>query len=97
MTSESLLADLIQQYDILESLYKVAIKERDYQRTLTEQYKNKQAEKERLRQISQLCWELVNELREADNLLVGEYPDEFSKVFDVANEIKGWLIMEKEE
>ena len=41
MTSESLLADLIHQYDILESLYKVAIKERDYQRTLTEQYKNK--------------------------------------------------------
>ena len=53
--------------------------------------------KERLRQISQLCWELVNELREADNLLVGEYPDEFSKVFDVANEIAGWLIMEKEK
>ena len=50
----------------------------------------------RLRQISQLCWELVNELREADNLLVGEYPDEFSKVFDVANEIEIWLIEGKQ-
>ena len=50
----------------------------------------------RLRQISQLCWELVNELREADNLLVGEYPDEFSKVFDVANEIETWLIEGKQ-
>lgn len=50
----------------------------------------------RLRQISQLCWELVNELREADNLLVGEYPDEFSKVFDVANEIESWLIEGKQ-
>lgn len=50
----------------------------------------------RLRQISQLCWELVSELREADNLLVGEYPDEFSKVFDVANEIENWLIEEKQ-
>ena len=50
----------------------------------------------RLRQISQLCWELVNELREADNLLVGEYPDEFSKVFDAANEIEIWLIEGKQ-
>ena len=57
---------------------------------------NLDAANNRLRQISQLCWELVNELREADNLLVGEYPDEFSKVFDVANEIESWLIEGKQ-
>ena len=57
---------------------------------------NLDAANNRLRQILQLCWELVNELREADNLLVGEYPDEFSKVFDVANEIESWLIEGKQ-
>jgi hypothetical protein len=50
-----------------------------------------------LRQISQLCWEIVNELQEADNLLVGEYPDEFSKVFDIASEIEDWLVRTKKK
>jgi len=48
-----------------------------------------------LQQISQLCWEIVNELQEADNLLTGEHPDEFSKVFDIAGEIEDWLVRTK--
>ena len=48
-----------------------------------------------LRQISQLCWEIVNELQETDNLLTGEHPDEFSKVFDIAGEIEDWLVRTK--
>lgn len=50
-----------------------------------------------LQQISRLCWEIVNELQETDNLLVGEYPDEFSKVFDIAGEIEDWLVRTKKK
>jgi len=39
MKCESLLADLVQEYDVLESLYKVAERERGYERTLCERYK----------------------------------------------------------
>jgi len=39
MKCESLLADLVQEYDVLESLHKVAVRERDYERTLCDQYK----------------------------------------------------------
>ena len=39
MKCESLLADLVQEYDVLESLHKVAVKERDYERTLCDRYK----------------------------------------------------------
>ena len=39
MKCESLLADLVQEYDVLESLHKVAIRERDYERTLCDRYK----------------------------------------------------------
>tara|TARA_Y100000310_G_C20292525_1_gene627845 strand:- start:190 stop:339 length:150 start_codon:yes stop_codon:yes gene_type:complete len=31
MKCESLLADLMQEYDVLESLHKVAVRERDYE------------------------------------------------------------------
>ena len=53
--------------------------------------------KERLRQISQLCWKIVNELREANKMLVDDMPEEFSKVYEIADEIEDWLIMENEE
>jgi len=39
MKCESLLADLVQEYDVLESLHKVAVRERDYERTLCDRYK----------------------------------------------------------
>jgi len=32
-------ADLIQEYDVLEALHKVAVRERDYERTLCDNYK----------------------------------------------------------
>mgnify|MGYP003679335300 FL=1 len=53
--------------------------------------------KERLRQISQLCWKVVNELREANKMLAHDMPVEFSKVYEIADEIEDWLIMENEE
>ena len=40
MKCESLLADLMQEYDVLESLHKVAVRERDYERTLCDNYKD---------------------------------------------------------
>ncbi len=52
--------------------------------------------KERLRQISQLCWEVVNELKDVYYIL-GEYREEYSKVYEIADEIEDWLIMENEE
>tara|TARA_R110002096_G_scaffold426715_1_gene636850 strand:+ start:492 stop:713 length:222 start_codon:yes stop_codon:yes gene_type:complete len=50
-----------------------------------------------LRQISQLCWKIVNELREANKMLAHDMPVEFSKVYEIADEIEDWLIMENEE
>jgi len=72
------------------------VSQQDVKQAVAPMWINLDTANNRLRQISQLCWELVNELREADNLLVGEYPDEFSKVFDVANEIESWLIEGKQ-
>jgi len=51
---------------------------------------------ERPRQISQLCWEIVNELKDVYYLL-GEYREEYSKVYEIADKIEAWLIMENEE
>mgnify|MGYP003135280752 CR=1 FL=1 len=50
-----------------------------------------------LRQISQLCWKIVNELREANKMLVDDMPEEFSKVYEIADKIEAWLIVENEE
>lgn len=50
----------------------------------------------RFRQISQLCRELVNELKDVYYIL-GEYREEYSKVYEIADEIEGWLTMENEE
>jgi predicted transcriptional regulator len=50
----------------------------------------------RLRQISKLCRELVNELKDVYYIL-GEYREEYSKVYEIADEIEGWLTMENEE
>ena len=52
--------------------------------------------KERLRQISQLCWKVVNELKDVYYIL-GEYGEEYSKVYEIADEIENWLIAENEE
>ena len=51
---------------------------------------------ERPRQISQLCWEIVNELKDVYYLL-GEHREEYSKVYEIADKIEAWLIMENEE
>ena len=50
----------------------------------------------RLRQISKLCRELVNELKDVYYIL-GEYREEYSKVYEIADEIENWLITENEE
>ena len=50
----------------------------------------------RLRQISKLCRELVNELKDVYYIL-GEYREEYSKVYEIADEIEDWLIKENKE
>jgi len=42
-----------------------------------------------------LCWDLVNDLKDAETLLAGEIPDELVNVYDIANEIEILLMKVK--
>ena len=71
MKCESLLADLVQEYDVLESLHKVAVKERDYERTLCDQYKKELYE---LRSLYEGVLSRINKL-EDDTRAAIEFAD----------------------
>ena len=63
--------DLIQQYDVLESLHKVAVRERDYERTLCDQYKKELYE---LRSLYEGVLSRINKL-EDDTRAAIEFAD----------------------
>lgn len=46
------------------------------------------AVKEINKNFCHLCWDLVNDLKDAETLLAGEIPDELVNVYDIANEIE---------
>ena len=71
MKCESLLADLVQEYDVLESLHKVAVKERDYERTLCDRYKKELYE---LRSLYEGVLSRINKL-EDDTRAAIEFAD----------------------
>jgi len=71
MKCESLLADLVQEYDVLESLHKVAVRERDYERTLCDQYKKELYE---LRSLYEGVLSRINKL-EDDTRAAIEFAD----------------------
>ena len=71
MKCEGLLADLVQEYDVLESLHKVAVKERDYERTLCDQYKKELYE---LRSLYEGVLSRINKL-EDDTRAAIEFAD----------------------